>query len=142
MTEVRKSDRVSIEKSVHEIYKQLSEGSSRSYEEVPFIYMKDVFMWAVAFGVKNGKRRPLKGAKEQIFRWDQFSNDIDIPALKTIALADTEDVTILLHQDEILRIAEEYANEGIRELKYYVLDQDARPLWNLVNMIRDDISEV
>jgi hypothetical protein len=65
----------------------------------------------VAVGVNKGKRRPLEGGKEQIFRWDQFSQEVDIPALKIIALAETGDAEVLLKEDQILRIAEEYANE-------------------------------
>ena len=136
MDEIKGSDRVSIESEVHEIYKQLSEKSSQYPEMAPFLLMKDVFMWALALGVGKGKRRPLSGNKEQIFRWDQFSQDIDVPALKTIALAETEDVEILLREDNILRIAEEYANEGIRELKSELIDQPAKPLWNLVDLVR------
>jgi dnd system-associated protein 4 len=136
MNEVKGSDRVSIEKSVHDIYKQLSDRSSQSPESAPFLLMKDLFMWAVAVGVKKGKRRILSGDKEQIFRWDQFSQDIDVPALKTIALAETEDVEILLQEDQILRIAEEFANEGIRELKSDLIDQPGEALWNLINICR------
>lgn len=136
MNEVKGSDRVSIETSVHEIYKQLSEKSNQNPEMAPFFLMKDVFMWAVALGVSKRKRRPLSGNKEQIFRWDQFSQDVDRPALKTIALAEVEEVEILLQEEKILRIAEEYANEGIRELKAELIDQPAKPLWNLVNLVR------
>lgn len=136
MNEVKGSDRVSIEESVHDIYKQLSDRSSQSPESAPFFLMKDVFMWAVALGVKKGKRRPLSGNKEQIFRWDQFSQDMDVPALKTIALVETGNAEILLQEDQILRIAEEFANAGIRELKSDLIDQPGEALWNLVNIVR------
>lgn len=66
-----------------------------------------------------------------------FSGYGYIPALKAIAVADTGDVEIILHKDRILRIAEEYANAGIRELKRELVDQPGQPLWNLVNLIRD-----
>lgn len=138
MSEIRGSDRVSIEDGVHEIYKALSDKSSQNPESSPFFLMKDVFMWAVALGVKSQKRRELSGSKTQIFRWDQFSQDLDIPALKAIALATTGDVDILLKDDEILRIVEEYANEGIRILKTELIDQPARPLWNLSNLIKSE----
>lgn len=134
--EVKGSDRVSIEEDTHDLYKQLSDKSSQSPENAPFLLMKDVFMWAVALGVKRGKRRPLEGGKEQIFRWDQFSQDNDVPALKIIALSETNDPKILLQEDQILRIAEEYANEGIHELKAELLDQPGKPLWNLINISR------
>ena len=94
-------------------------------------------MWAVALGVKEGKRRPLSGSREQIFRWDQFSQDMDIPALKAIALAETGDVEVLLQEDQILRIAEEYANVGIHEIKQEIVDQPGEALWNLMELIRD-----
>lgn len=136
MTEIKGSDRVSIEEKVHEIYKTLIEKSNQRPESSPFFLMKDVFMWAAALGVQKGKRRPLTGNKTQIFRWDQFAQDIDVTALKIIALAETGEVEILLKEDEILRIAEEYANEGIRELKAELIDQPGEPLWNLVNIVR------
>jgi dnd system-associated protein 4 len=136
MSDVKGSDRVSIEEDVHDIYKSLSDKSSQNPESAPFLLMKDVFMWAVVLGVRSGKRRPLAGSKREIFRWDQFSQDIDIPSLKVLALADKEDVDILLHNDDILRIAEEFANSGIRILKTELLDQPAKSLWNLVNLIR------
>jgi dnd system-associated protein 4 len=134
--QLKGSDRVSIEKNVHELYKELSDKSGQSPETAPFLLMKDVFMWAVALGVQKGKRRPLEGGKELIFRWDQFSQDIDIPALKTIALVETGSPEILLQEDQILRIAEEFANEGIREIKTSIVDQPGAPLWNLVDLIR------
>lgn len=139
MTTIEGSDRVSIEERVHELYQKLTERSGRrtNPETSPFLLMKDVFMWAVAMGVKEETRRPLEGAKTQIFRWDQFSRDRDIPALKAIALAETEEVEILLHEDQILRIAEEYANAGIHKLRSSLLDEYGQPLWNLISMLSD-----
>ena len=135
MTEVKGSDRVSIEKKVHDIYIELSRQSNSGIENAPLTLMKDVFMWAVALGVKRGKQRELEGGKELIFRWDQFSQDIDIPALKSIALAETADASVLLDEARILRIAEKYANEGIREIKTRLLDSPGKPLWNLIDLI-------
>lgn len=136
MSEVKGSDRVSIEKKVHELYIELSRQSKSGLEDAPFILMKDVFMWSVALGVEKGKRRELSGTKEQIFRWDQFSQDLDIPVLKTIALAETGDVEVLIDEANILRIAEEFANEGIWELKSRILDKQGKALWNLVDEVR------
>jgi len=138
MSEIKGSDRISIEEKVHEIYKTLSENSNQRPESSPFLLMKDVFMWATTLGIKKGKRRPLTGNKIQIFRWDQFSQDVDVPSLKIIALAETNDVEILTNEDQILRIAEEYANEGIRELKAELIDQPGEPLWNLINLARSN----
>ena len=134
--EAKGSDRVAIDKNVHQLYRDLSERSTQNPEAAPFLIMKDVFMWAVALGVKEGKRRPLTGAREQIFRWDQFSQDMDIPALKAIALAETGDVEVLLREDQILRIAEEYANAGIHEIKREIVDQPGEALWKVIDLVR------
>lgn len=136
MNELKGSDRVSIESNSHEIYKELSDKSAQNPEKAPFYLMKDVFMWAVTFGVQGGKRNPLSTGKTQIFRWDQFSADVDIPALMAIAVAETGEVEVLDDEPRILRIAEEYANYGIRELKRELIDQPGQPLWNLLDYIR------
>lgn len=134
--EAKGSDRIAIDKDVHQLYKDLSERSIQNPETTPFLTMKDVFMWAVALGVKEGERRPLSGSREQIFRWEQFSPDIDVPALKAIALAETGEVEVLLREDQILRIAEEYANAGIHEIKREIVDQPGEALWNLAQLAR------
>ena len=132
--EAKGSDRVAIDKDVHQLYKDLSERSTQNPETSPFLTMKDVFMWAVALGVKEGKHRPISGSREQIFRWEQFSPEMDIPALKAIALAETGDVEVLLQEDQILRIAEEYANAGIYVIKREIVDHPGEALWNLADI--------
>jgi len=128
-------DTVNIDESVHDIYKQLTEGSDPV--GVPFRTMKDVFMWAACLGYQLGERRPLTGKRVTIFRWAQFTPQTDMPLLKALAIADSDDVNVLLGQDEILSIAEEYANTGIHELRASVLDEYGQPLWNLVAMLPD-----
>ena len=66
-SEVRGGDRVSVETAVHQLFRDLTERSTENPEAAPFLLMKDVFMWAVALGVKTGRRLPLSGAKTQIF---------------------------------------------------------------------------
>lgn len=126
-------DTVNIDESVHDIYKQLTEGSDPV--GVPFRTMKDVFMWAAWFGYRLGERRPLDGKRMTIFRWAQFTPQTDIPLLKALAITDSGDVSALLNQDGILTIAEEYANTGVHELRTSVLDEYGQPLWNLVALI-------
>jgi dnd system-associated protein 4 len=126
-------DTVAIDEAVHEIYKQLTEGGDPV--SVPFRTMKDVFMWAACLGYRRGERRPLTGKRVTIFRWAQFAPQVDIPLLKALAIADSGDVNVLLSQDEILAIAEEYANAGIHELRASILDEYGQPLWNLVGTL-------
>jgi dnd system-associated protein 4 len=121
---------------MHHLYRNLTERSTEDPEAAPFVLMKDVFMWAVALGVSTGRRLPLDGPKTQIFRWDQLSQDLDIPVLKALAVAETGEVERLLREDEVLRVAEEYANAGIRKVKEELIDQPGQPLWNLVHTAR------
>jgi dnd system-associated protein 4 len=134
MTEIAISrDTVVIDEAVHDIYKQLTEGNDPV--GVPFRTMKDVFMWSACLGHRLGERRPLTGKRVTIFRWAQFTPQTDVHLLKALAIADSSDVNVLLSQDEILIIAEEYANDGIHELRANLLDEYGQPLWNLVATI-------
>lgn len=125
-------DTVAVDESVHEIYKQLTEGSDPV--SVPFRTMKDVFMWAAILGYRKSARRPLTGKRITIFRWAQFIEQVDVPLLKALAIADQGGVEVILSQNEILTIAEEYANAGIHELRASILDEPGQPLWNLVKI--------
>jgi hypothetical protein len=52
--------------------------------------------------------------------------------LKAFTVAKTGEVEgVVLSEDQVLRIAEEYANAGIREMKEELVDQPGQPLWNL-----------
>jgi dnd system-associated protein 4 len=122
-------DSVAIDKGTYEIYIQLTEGANP--EMAPFRTMKDVFMWAACQGFHRGEKRPL-AQRKGIFKWAQFSEQLDVPLLRAIAIATTDDVNVLASQDKVLRIAEEYANSGIHELNSILLQSDGQPLWNLV----------
>src|SRR5206468_10352967 len=122
-----------IDEAAHEVYKQLTEGSDLL--GAPFRTMKDVFMWAVCLGVQQNKRRPLTSKKITIFRWTQFESQTDMPLLKAIAIADSDDVGVLLKRNDILTIAEDYANAGIYDLRDSVLEGNDLPLWNLVSIL-------
>lgn len=126
-------DTVAIDETVHEIYKQLTEGSN--VLSVPFRTMKDVFMWAVCLGVQQRQKRPLTAKKMTVFRWAQFDQQIDIPLLKAMAIADSGDVSILLKRNDILTVVEEYANAGIYDLHESLLEEKDLPLWNLVKLL-------
>lgn len=126
--------RVSIDADVHDLYKQLSEGTDPL--SVPFRTMKDIFMLAACKGFERGERCPLATGRRQIFHYSQFSDQVDLPILKAIAIAATNDIQVLADLDEVVLIAEEYANAGIDEIRAEVTDQAGHPLWNLVEAIR------
>ena len=131
-TETSRSDRVNIDESVIQIYKDLTDGAN--LEETPFGTYKDVFMFAVCLGYKGGSRQRLASGKKHTIRREVFTEN-DFTLLKTIAIAETGDVQVLSRTDEILTIAEEYAHAGIFVLKAKLIDQRGRALWNLVDII-------
>lgn len=126
-------DTVNIDESVHEIYKQLTDGTDPV--TVPFKTMKDVFLWAACLGFERGERRPITGKKLTVFRWAQFSSQYDIPVIKAISLADGADINVSLSQDEILNVIEEYANIGIHELRSRLLNEHGQPLWCMITSL-------
>ena len=127
-----RSDRVSIDEAVMDIYRELTEGSS--IEQAPFRTLKDVFMLAVVLGYRRGSRRPTPPSSRHTIRKEVFS-DNDYHLLKAIAIATTGDVEVLMSQGEVLTIAEEYAQVGIHEVKAELLEQAGRPLWNTVALL-------
>ncbi|MEM9955637.1 MAG: hypothetical protein AAF846_28805 [Chloroflexota bacterium] len=133
-TATRTKGRVNIETNVRDIYESLSKGSNPL--STPFRTMKDVFVLAACIGFEKGIRRPLEGGKHQPFHYAQLSEPVDIPLLKAIAIATTDDITTLADLDEVVAIAEEFANEGINDIRQYVLEHPGEPLWNLVEAIR------
>lgn len=126
-------DTVSIDDSVHNIYKRLTEGNDPV--DVPFQTMKDVFMWAVSLGYQRGERKPICGKRTTIFRWAQFSPQTDIPLIKAIAIADSGDVEVLMSQEDVLTTVEEYANVGIIALESRLSNANDQTLWNLVDLL-------
>lgn len=130
----RSGGRVAIDASLHDLYKELTEG--KDIEKAPFLTMKDVFMLAVCLGYRRGQRKPIAGKQQQIFHWAQFSDQVDMPILKAIAIAVTGDVLVLSDFGKVVELAEEYANAGIHEVRTKVADYSGEPLWGLVDLVR------
>ncbi|MCA0457125.1 MAG: hypothetical protein LCI00_24350 [Chloroflexi bacterium] len=129
----RSNGRVSIDASIHDFYKQLTTG--KNAEDSPFLTMKDLFMLAASIGFRAQQRKPL-GKREQPFHYSVFTEAEDIPILKAIAIATTGDVSVLADPNQIVEIAEEFANAGIGEIRAVVNDNAGLPLWNLVEALR------
>ena len=91
-------------------------------------------MLAASVGYARGRRVPLSGQRE-IFRWPTFTSQEDVPVLRAIGIAETEDTAVLVDQDRLLTIAEEYANSGIEEVRREVANQPGSPLENLVHLL-------
>ena len=125
-------DRVYIDDSVLNIYKELTEDSNP--EQSPFATYKDIFLLAACLGFQNSRRKPLTGGSKTTIRLDVFREE-GMSLLKAIAIADTGDVAVLRQVSDVLTIAEEYAQAGIYDVKAQLLDERGRPLWNLVGLL-------
>ena len=133
----RQRDRIRIDKIHHPTYIALTKlrENENPQELLPFESMKNIFMLSIFIGYNEEKRIPLGKDKEMIFAWAQFSPEEDVPLLRALALAETEDVEILTDQDRILTIAEEYANGGIIEIQKQVEDMPGDRVTNLVHLL-------
>lgn len=109
-----------------------SEDAQITYKKIrtePFTnkYFKEtheIFTMALLIGkyILNN-REPLKTRKD-IIRIETLEKYDDIDILKTIAIEENNDVTILSDIKEIFKICEEYANSGIKELKKWTANEE------------------
>lgn len=107
--------RIRVSKESHKIYKNLTDKKSL------FDTMKDMFFWCVLLAYKDGKKRTTLGPSTGIFEWGAFSEDIQKPILKMIAVETKDDFSILNSGDqkileEFRVIIEEMAEAGLCEL--------------------------
>lgn len=135
----RARDRIRIDKIHHPTYIALTKPTENEnrQELSPFESMKNIFMLSIFIGYNEEKRIPLGKDKEMIFAWARFSPEEDVPLLRALALAETEDIEVLTDQDRILTIAEEYANGGITEIRKQVEDMPGDRITNLVDLLRN-----
>ena len=139
MSSERTQTRVYVPEIEGDFYNTLTQEGKRtdsvSATDVPFFKYKDVFLASACLGFQLGRREPLtKGDKKREIRLDTFAaGDIDI--LKAIAILETGRVEILDEIGEILRIAEEYAFVGIRELERQLIQTPGKPLWNYLSLL-------
>jgi hypothetical protein len=76
---------------------------------------KDIFLAALVVGYHEGVKLPLQ-SKEGYFR-TEYLKDEEKALIKSIAVATTGDLNILLDEQKIYSIAEEYATGGISLLR-------------------------
>lgn len=88
--------------------------------ELYFSRMVDLFMFAMIHGYNNNLRMPLDGKKVRLFDWSNLKEEVDEAIIKSIALLDSkkqgkDEAIILLSKNEMIQIAEEYANGGLHD---------------------------
>lgn len=137
-----KRDRVYCQQSQIEVYRDLagtSEGgrkSARGADLPPFKSLKEAFLMAVCLGVKTGRRIPLKQRRE-LALLTYFNDHRDMAVLRAIAIAESGNVEILADENQVLTIAEEYANAGFEELRRTAWGV-ALPLHHVVELLLED----
>ena len=108
--------KVRIEKDFHDLYRRLGrDDETNEGGEKPFPTMKHVFMLCAVLGANKGIRTQLASPRE-IFDESIFKEG-DITILRGIALSESNEIACLESEAEILKIAQEYANTGIRIIR-------------------------
>ena len=134
MSEESKRGTIFIDEDKSEIFKELT--SDTSIRKAPFETGKDLLIAAAFYGYKLNCRKELR-KKRELFKWGTFQRTEDIPAIKALALTVVEDENVLLNQDELLTVIEEYANGGIKPL-YDAVKQAGEPLLGTIQMMLND----
>ncbi|MDV2884679.1 DNA phosphorothioation-associated protein 4 [Alkalihalophilus pseudofirmus] len=101
-----------------------------------FLTYKDIFMTAGTLGFMEKKRKAFTGSAEGI-PWNVFSLSTDEAIINSIALAETNDITILSEEqfDMKLTIFEEYAAGGLELLYNRLMENPKQALNTYFNMI-------
>lgn len=75
----------------------------------------DQFVVAMALGYNLGSKTPLNGTRSLILE-SSISKD-NMALLNIVAIADTGDVKIISDKKQVFKIAEQYANTGIKYMQ-------------------------
>lgn len=92
-------------------YRTLTEDDLSPFYGTTF---KDIFLYAAAYGFRNGMRQTLVKGQANI-PISALSKE-DIWLLKSIAIADSKSLDILNTEKEMYEIAEEYANGALKAI--------------------------
>jgi hypothetical protein len=129
--------RIRIENTSHEFYRTLARDDGDTATKKTFETMKEVFMIAFGFGVAKGQRGAL-GSSREIFDDSLFRAE-DWDLIKAAVLADDETALQSLEDtDQLLRVAQEYANAGIRLMQNQYLA--AKPEESLAALLLDALA--
>ena len=124
--------RFRVSSESHKVYKNLCE------KNAIFHTMSDLFFWCVILGYANEKERSSLGnASKQVFTWGVFSDEIQKPVLKMIAVEVKDDFTILNGNDvtslnDFKDILEELAEAGLTKLLDEIEEIDHESLFSVL----------
>jgi len=105
-----------VDEERHHLYKELTEVESSPFYDRT---MKDVFVFAAAYGFYYHAREKLKKKKGTI-PLSAFSTE-DRWLLMSIAIADQKSIDVLFDIRQVFEIGQEYANGGITILRNAII---------------------
>jgi hypothetical protein len=118
MISEKKIDRLYVDKKDFDQFNRLKEKDS------PFAgcQNKDIFLAAMIIGYNEGTKIEL--TKKEGYVREEYLTKEDLAMIKSIAVAETGDLKILLDKKKVFSIAEEYATGGIALLLQQVFGQE------------------
>lgn len=121
MKESKIPDRVSIEKANRPLYRYLIEQKESPFYDKDLL---DVFTCAVAFGYLHKSRKSLKTKEGLILLGTMQKNEEAMWLIRAVAVS-ARGPDVIGDVKEILKIAEEYANGGVKHLYRIVFESEA-----------------
>jgi len=112
-------DRLNIDKDNRIIYKTIQD-SEGDLKKIP---NTELFFLAVMFGKYCSEKREEIQRQEGYIREQSLSKD-DWHILKALAVDEKKEMDVLLNKNEMFKIAEEYANSGIKRLNNWYFEQE------------------
>lgn len=133
--------RIRRPKEQEDIYKLLTDSSEFGI----FATYKDVFMLAGTIGFMEKKRKFFTGSAEGI-PWTVFTLETDETLINAVALAETEDISLLEDDsdafDKKMTIFEEYAAGGLEILNNKLMENPKLALNSYFDLIISTENEV
>jgi len=112
MTESKKVDRIYVDKKDLEDFRNLVKEKHSPFADSQ---NKDIFLAAMVIGYHEGGRIPLRN-REGFFR-EEYLSDEERALIRSVAVSTEGNLTVLLDEQKVYSIAEEYATGGIALLK-------------------------
>jgi hypothetical protein len=124
---------LSLDEAKHSQYQELAENDIFKNSDAPTRY---VFLYAMALGYNNNNPVPLRKKKGVIPT--RTLSEAQLWLINSIAIAKKGSVEVLFDANDILNIAEEYANGGVQDLYEVVI---RRPTYDAYKIMDDEASQ-
>jgi hypothetical protein len=119
---------LAVDESKHPQYQTLADTEIFKNFDAP---MKEVFIYAMALGFHNKNPVPLRKKKFSIPT--RALSDSQLWLIKCLAIAKKQNLEVLFDVNDVLNMAEEYANGGIQELYDTVTKPSAGDSYKLMD---------